>query len=258
MHEMPGCIDRGHEVISTSRKCQTLCLWDMPTNFMAGMNAVQHSSICLCMHIYIYDFLKKNPQCLKELLIGQKLQEITLSKVFQYLSSVNIHPLSVYQTTMESEHQWRLLDFWGSTNAPLFSKSFFTCLQSLRTSLAFWDCQPSACIGGGKNCRANYKEQKKKVGVCTTEKYWVLRYNSALQRNQTYPQQQQPSVGSNANCMGYAAAGRACRKRVFLIRGTRYKHLIHLKVFTVMFPARKRFYWICYHSWDDHSIKQYS
>lgn len=57
------------------------------------------------MHIYIYDLLKKLPQYIKELLIGQKLQEITSTKVFQCLSSVNIHPLSGYQTAMENEQQ---------------------------------------------------------------------------------------------------------------------------------------------------------
>lgn len=188
------------------------------------------------MHIYIYDLLKKLPQYIKELLIGQKLQEITLTKVFQCLSSVNIHPLSGYQTAMENEQQWRPPEFWGSTNALLFSKR-----ANLRHQI----------------CRTNYKEQRKKAGVYTTEKYWDC-YNSALQRNQTYPhQQQQPSVGSYASCMGYAT-GRACRKMVFLIRDTQYKHLIHLTVFTVMFPVKKRFYWIFYCTWDDHSIKQYS
>ena len=107
-----------------------------------------------------------------------------------------------------------------------------------------------------KNCRDNYKEQRKKVGVCTTKKYQeTLCSNSALQRNQNYLQQWQPSVGSNESCMGSATGGRACRKSVFLIRDTQYKHLIHLKVFAVMFAATKKFYRICYHSWDTHSIK---
>lgn len=75
----------------------------MPTNFMAGMNAVHHSRICLFMHIYTYDLKKKKPQHLKELRIGRKLQEITLTKVFQYPSSLNMHPISTYQTTTESE-----------------------------------------------------------------------------------------------------------------------------------------------------------
>lgn len=51
MHEILGYIEWGLYDISTSRKHQTLCLWDMPTNFMAWINAVQHSSVCLFMHI---------------------------------------------------------------------------------------------------------------------------------------------------------------------------------------------------------------
>lgn len=57
------------------------------------------------MHIYIYDLLKKNPQCLKEVFTKQKLKEIMLAKAFQYMGSVNTHLLSDYHTTMESAHQ---------------------------------------------------------------------------------------------------------------------------------------------------------
>jgi len=54
------------------------------------------------------------------------------------------------------------VDFWGSTNALLFSETFFTCLQSLHTSLALWDCQPSACIGGGKTAETTIKSKEKR------------------------------------------------------------------------------------------------
>lgn len=117
-------------------------------------------------YLFIYDFSKKITQCLKELLIGQKLEEITFTKVFHCLNSVNICPLSVYQTTMESEHQWRFL---GLHQCPALQQKVFH-LSPVPTHLfGLWGL--SALHGeGGKNCRANYKEQKKTVGVCTTEK----------------------------------------------------------------------------------------
>lgn len=89
------------------------------------------------------------------------------------MDSVNIHLLRVIIK------QWKVNtseDLWnsGALSMPWSSAKGFSLVSISYTSLAFWDCQPSACAGEGKNRRANYKKQRRKGGCLYNRK--VLRY----------------------------------------------------------------------------------
>lgn len=73
-------------------------------------------STYLFIPIYLW-LLKKLLLCLKELLIGDKLREITLARGFSVPEQCKYTCCKRLwdKTTMESEQQCSALDFWGST-----------------------------------------------------------------------------------------------------------------------------------------------
>lgn len=179
-----------------------------------GWNECYTALNYLFIPIYLYLWLlKKLPRCLKELLIGEKLQEIMLAQ------GVSVSEKYKYtcckwlwdKTTMGSEQQCSALDFWGST-------IFFSSAK--RFSLVSSPYAPLWPFGIVWNSnKANYKGRRKTEGQHNrgAVRHPLLQLHTAEKSD---PQQQQASVRSNPSCTGYGTMARACKKSVLMLRDT--------------------------------------
>lgn len=129
MHEIPGCRECDHESYKN--------LYKMSNPVFIG-HAHKHygwnKSCAILSYLYIHEYLylwllKKNPPCFKELLTGQMLEESTLTKVFQHLSTVNIHSLKGYKTITEINNS-EDLRVSGAPKMPYSSSKVFSLVSS--------------------------------------------------------------------------------------------------------------------------------
>lgn len=158
-------------------------------------------STYLVIPIYLW-LLKKLLLCLKELLIGDKLREITLARGFSVPEQCKyIHAVSGYET----RQPWKVNSsaaLWIS-GAPLYSalqqKAFHLSLVLMHL---FGLLGLSACTGRGRNSnKANYKGWRKTEGQHNRRavRHPLLQLHTAEKSD---PEQQQASVRSNPSCWG--------------------------------------------------------